>query len=338
MLVREAGSGSVLFLGVVVPLAALFLLVGIELQHFFGAREEIQRIVDERARLDVTRALDGHDSAALLKRQVASLGPHLEAINAQHHRQKGSVAISLSGVYTGVFAQAFTALSGGRGSPGIPFSIYSRARRPRTSALVAIERTIGDGEPECGNVALRRRELLARRLVMALRENEVDVRYGTFPAGEDGFTSLSAEAQDPLLHCPGIGGPSIEQGSSLRGVSYSEVWGIESTFGIVRAAFNDLQRAEIAAILLVSRNSPDGMKGISEVAELTAAEAALSPHKTKVFGLVEGVSAEGAREIWRGDVAGVDLRIVPVVSESPEEAAVISAAVHDLSSHIVVAR
>lgn len=332
MLVRESGSGSVLFLGVVIPLAAIFLLVSVELQHFFGVREEIQRIVDERARLDVTRLLDEHDSAALLQRQVSSLGPHLEALNARHQRREESVAISLSGVYTGVFAQAFAALSGGHGASGIPFSIYSRARRPRTSALVAIERTIGDGESECGNVGLQRREALARRLVTALRGNGVDVRHGTFPAGEDGFVSLSSEAQAPSLHCPGIDGPS------LRGVSRSDAWGIESAFGIVRAAFYDIQRAEIASILLVSPNSPDGIEGINDVAGLMAAEAALPPHKTKVIGIVEGVSAEGAREIWRGDIAGIDLRIVPVVGESPEEASVISATIHDLSSHIVVAR
>ena len=332
MLVRESGSGSVLFLGVVVPLAAIFLLVSVELQHFFGVREEIQGIVDERARLDVTRGFDEHDSADLLKRQVSSLDPHLEVLNAQHQRRTGSVAISISGVYTGVFAHAFTALSGGHGNPGIPFSIYSRARRPRTSALVAIERTIGDGESVCANVGLQRRELLARRLVAALQENGVDVRYGTFPAGEDGFVSLSSEAQASSLYCPG------SNGLSLRGVSHSDVWGIESAFGIVRAAFDDLQRTEISSILLVSPNSPDGIEGINDVAGLVAAEGALLPHKTRVIGIVEGVSAEGAREIWRGNIAGIDLRIVPVVGESPEEAAVISATVHDLSSHVVVAR
>ena len=71
---RALGSVSFLFLAAIVPLLMVFVCLGAELTHFFGAHDDLQRVVDHQP-----------GEPAVGAHRVDHIGPRRSGLEHQRH-------------------------------------------------------------------------------------------------------------------------------------------------------------------------------------------------------------------------------------------------------------
>jgi hypothetical protein len=312
MLRGEEGGVSLMCLALVAPLLFFFLSVGIELQQFFGVREDVQRILDWEARVTSVRELSSSEIDGRLRRELSKLKPYVQVSKVNEVRTAASTELHVTGVYRGVFSQAFSALSGSV-DMFVPFSVYAKARKPRASVLIAFDRAVKDQSEMCGDSRLTVRAELADRLVEDFRMSGVDdVRVGIFPAVASPFELLKSEPPDAQLRCGEGRNDASYDLPSIRGVAADLGVGVDVAYGAVEAFLSGLPpNVEVPALIFVSQNNERALENVTVAAALVAQELERVALKVKVIGLMQNGDGPIVVDVWRGGSGGVETRIVP---------------------------
>jgi hypothetical protein len=312
MLRGEEGGVSLMCLALVAPLLFFFLSVGIELQQFFGVREDVQRILDGEARLISVRELSSSEIDGRLRRELFKLKPYVQVSKVNEVRTAASTELHVTGVYRGVFSQAFSALSGSV-DMFVPFSVYAKARKPRASVLIAFDRAVKDQSEMCGDSRLKVRAELADRLVEDFRMSGVDdVRVGIFPAVTSPFELLKSEQADAEVRCGEGRNDAHYDLPSIRGVAADPGVGVDVAYGAVEAFLSGLPPdVEVPALIFVSQNNERALENVIVAAALVAQEFERVALKVKVIGLMQNGDGPIVVDVWRGGSGGVETRIVP---------------------------
>jgi Flp pilus assembly protein TadG len=309
----ERGSISVLSLMVVVPLLLLFLFIAVELQQFFGIREDLQRIVDDEARLASSRVISGEEVTARLRRRLASRAAYVAIESVRHASSAGTVELAMTGVYRGVFSHVLTAMMRSA-DISIPVSVYTKARRPRTSVLVAFDRTIGEGIATCGDERLRERAQFAERLIDDLKASGVsDVHVGVFPGVDRSFEIVAEERIDSLVRCDERRTDGAFDLVSLPGLTGVLGSAIDVAYDVVEAFVSGVRaEAEAPALVFVTRNNSYAVENITTTMGFLIQRAESFSVKVKVVALLQNGDESVQSRIWRGGDGGVEARLVPV--------------------------
>lgn len=198
---RQWGSVSLLFTVVVVPLLLLFLSVGIEISQFLGMREEVLEYLDAEM-LSALRAREGREEIAeRVRGRLDRLRPYMTVEEVGVTVRGPSVEGRVRGRYRGPLIEVAAHLAGGA-VEGIPLEVLSFARRPRSAALLILDRTVPEGADRCGDPGLIARALVVSRIAEQLTEVGVaTVRLAVFP-GVDGEIDILREG-DRVPRCPG---------------------------------------------------------------------------------------------------------------------------------------
>lgn len=217
------GAISFLCVSVVLPLLLVVIAVGVELQQFYGIREYVQQVVDNRARFGLARHQAPDEVEREIRGELAPLSPQVGAVRLSSAVGPSRGEILLRAEYRG----AFWALSGylTEAQLGmIPFAVSSEVRRLRTTALIVLDRTFSDGGDGCTDSALRERGSLVDELSAALRAHGVTtVSVGVFPGVDAPFSILPSDSEGSrLIDCEGTSSLSFHMGS-VRG-ALAEGW------------------------------------------------------------------------------------------------------------------
>ena len=315
----EKGGVSLICLGLVVPLLFFFLTVGVELQQFFGLREDVQRILDEEVRVNLVRQLSSNEIEGRLRQQLFKLMPYVKVNKINQIRLAASSEIHVTGVYRGIFSQAFSALSESV-EVFLPFSVYAKARKPITSVLIAFDRVVNDQAEMCGDGRLKTRADLAEQLRAQFRMSGVeDVRVGIFPGVASPFELLKVEPPDLELRCSEAPNDGSYDLASIRGVVADFGLGVDVAYGAVEAFLVGIPpNAEVPALVFVTRNTEFGLENVTTAAALVAREFERVLLKGKVVVLAQNGDAPVVVDVWRGTSGGVETRIVPFGFEGGE--------------------
>ena len=199
----EAGFVSVVGLGVIVPFLFILLVLGVELNQFLGLRDDVQRIVDEEARVSLSRNFSSSEVTDRLRGRLADSQPFLAVSSVRHTKQSsGANEIVAVGEYRGM-AQTIGGAFLGIEMPGIPFAVVSRARRANASVLLVVDRTIAPGADPCGEPHVRARIALANRLISSLRKVGVGSIGVAFTPGVHDVVERLEDAAPEVLSCAG---------------------------------------------------------------------------------------------------------------------------------------
>jgi hypothetical protein len=198
---HERGSASLLFAVVVVPLLLLFMSVGIEVSQFLGMREEVLEYLDAEM-LAALRSRDGKEQIAeRVRGRLDRLRPYMTVEEVGVTVRGPSVEGRVRGRYRGPLIQVASHLAG-RAGEGIPLEVLSFARRPRSAALLVLDRTVPEGAEPCGDSGLIGRALVISKIAEQLTEAGVaTVRLAVLP-GVDGAVDVLKEG-DRVPRCPG---------------------------------------------------------------------------------------------------------------------------------------
>lgn len=286
MIRSERGFVSVIGVGVVVPFLFVLLIIGVELNQFLGLREDVQRVVDEEARVSLSRNFSSSEVSDRLRGRLAESRPYLELSSVQHAKQSASSnQIVAEGEYRGMIAKIGAAFLGSE-IPGIRFAVVARARRADASVLVVVDRTIPLGAAPCADPHLRSRVALASRLVSGLRKVGVSTIDVAFTPGTQGAAELLTEAAPEALAC-GDGDAGV---SRIAGTTTATTDSLEVAYGVSRLVFSRPQvngMEQRSVVMITDATSIQGEKTTTTFALLTM-EAKRSGFSVKQVGIAVG--------------------------------------------------
>lgn len=198
---RQRGSASLLLTVVVGPLLLLFLSVGIEISQFLGMREEVLEGLDAEMLSALRDREENGQIAERVRARLDRLRPYMTVEEVGVTVRGPSVEGRVRGRYRGPLIDVAAHLAG-NAVEGIPLEIFSFARRPRSAALLVLDRTVPEGADLCGDSGLIGRALVISKIAEQLTDAGVaTVRLAVFP-GVEGAIDVLQEG-DRVPRCPG---------------------------------------------------------------------------------------------------------------------------------------
>lgn len=196
------GSVSLLFLSVIVPFLMVTLCLGAELTHFFGAHEEVQRIVDRATRASLSKGLTPSETEASIRRELAALDPLISLRSVRNVRQPRQSDTQVEGEFRGIFSELAARLTGA-GQPLLPLRVSARVRKAQSRVLVVLDRSrVAEGQV-CDDKSFEAVAQFADRVTASLYESRVEgLAVVVVPGVIRPAEMLSIElAADQLLRC-----------------------------------------------------------------------------------------------------------------------------------------
>ena len=211
------GAISVLCVSVILPLLLVVIAVGVELQQFYGVREYVQQVVDDRVRLGIARHYPVEEVEREIRGALVPLLPQVGSFSFASVMEPGRGEVNVRAEYRGAFG-SLTGLLIGVELGAIPFAVSSDARRFHSTALIVLDRTFTDGGDGCTDVGLRERGEVVDELSAALRAHGVtNIRVGVVPGVQSALSILPVNSEDSrLVDCEGTTSLPLQM-TSIRG-------------------------------------------------------------------------------------------------------------------------
>lgn len=310
---RALGSVSFLFLAVIVPLLMVFVCLGAELTHFFGAHDDLQRVVDRATRASLTKGLSEQETEEMLRRELAPFSTLVEVQSVQHRRSARVSDTQVDASFRGTFSELVARLVGSS-SPLLPVHVSARVRKVEARALVVLDRTSAAGAEACGDGGLEALSGFADRVGAALLRSGVSsVSVAVVPGASRPVELLSAEAGADLFARCRDRQPNVPfDASSLAGSS--EVLSAETVAAeVLNLAHGELLggQAETRSVLFVGQASNEAQRGYA-AAVFGALNTDMQERSVLVGGthVVLGGAETEPLSLSRAGEFGVDLRTV----------------------------
>jgi hypothetical protein len=159
----EAGSVSILFMVMVLPFLCALLTLTIDLSHYFGIRDEVQRVIDREAHDALVAGKAPGEVERSLRARLRN-GHGLASISSVHMSpSQGANAILVTGEYRGAFSELAQRLYG-KIPTALTFAARAQVRIQRSAALVILDRSLVAPGRECDDDMLQAMGLFADRL------------------------------------------------------------------------------------------------------------------------------------------------------------------------------
>lgn len=287
----ESGFVSVIGIGVVVPFVFILLIVGAELNQFLGVRDGVQQIIDEEARVSLSRQFSAAQVSDRLRGRLAETRPDVAISSVQHSQLSPNAShIVAVGEYRGMIGKLGEAFLGTQ-IPGIPFAVVSRARRADMSVVLVVDRTIPPGADPCGDAGLKSRTALAVRLISSLKKVGVSRIDLAITPGMNESVERIEDTPSASLMC-GVGEPKI---SRLAGIASLTLDSLDVAYRISELVFSrsEVHAMEQRAVVMITGATPDEGERTSTTFALLAMEAKRGSLSVKRVGIAVGSETEG---------------------------------------------
>lgn len=134
------GSVSLLFLAVILPFLMVMFCLGAELTHFFGAHDDVQRIVDRATRASLSKGLSSSETEASIRRELVALDPFISVQSIRNIRQPRQSDTQVEGEFRGIFSELAARLAGAE-KPLLPLKVSARVRKAQSRVLLVLDRS-----------------------------------------------------------------------------------------------------------------------------------------------------------------------------------------------------
>lgn len=198
----RTGSVSMLFLAVILPFLAVMLCLGAELTHFFGAHDDVQRIVDRATRASLSKGLSTAETEAGIWRELALLEPLISVRSVRNVRQPRQSDTQVEGEFRGIFSDLAARLTGA-GHSHLPLKVSARVRKAQSRVLLVLDRTGIAAAQLCDDENFAAVAQFADRVTASLHESRVEgLAVAVVPGVSRPVELLSIEpATDQLPRC-----------------------------------------------------------------------------------------------------------------------------------------
>lgn len=215
----ERGVVSALVVAVILPLICVMLSITFELAHFFGIRDELQRIVDREAHDALVYGRSGQEIDEAVRARMAVVSGMASISEVRLERGQARSVVSASAEYSGAFFQFVNDLTG-RQRTIMPMLVRSQVRIQPAASLVVLDRRVLMGSDECNDEGLRAMQGFVDRVVdtwSALGNSELTVAVS--PGAREPVELLSTPEVDEVPRCRAPLGNGSFDVSSVRGVA-----------------------------------------------------------------------------------------------------------------------
>jgi hypothetical protein len=215
----ERGVVSALVVAVFLPLICVMLSITFELAHFFGIRDELQRIVDREAHDALVYGRSGEEIGEAVRARMAAVTGMASISEVRLERGQARSMVSASAEYTGAFFQFVNDFTG-RERAVMPMLVRSQVRIQPAASLIVLDRRLLTGNDECNDEGLRAMQAFVDRVVdtwATLGNSNLSVAVS--PGRREPVELLSAPEVDEVPRCRAPLESSSFDVSSVRGVA-----------------------------------------------------------------------------------------------------------------------
>ena len=180
----SSGMVSVMFLLFVAPIVMILLCLGLELSHFFGTYDDVQRIVDRETRASLSKGLNEEETETVLRKRLAPLHSLIEVESIDSQKTSRWSESHIQGRFRGVFTELAARLTS---NPAVrlPINVYARVRKVRSRALVVLDRTTLSPEALCATGGVQSLEAFVDSLGTSLVASGIEgVSVAVVPGAE----------------------------------------------------------------------------------------------------------------------------------------------------------
>ncbi len=206
----ERGLVTVLFAAIVLPLIFIMLTITVELAHFFGVRDELQRVLDREAHDALVRGSTEEDVVQAVRQRMRNVTGMAALTSVRQMRSPARSMVEARAEYRGAFFQ-FVQDFTGQNRTILPILLRSQVRIQSAAALVIVDRGVPSGVDPCADQGLRAMTQFVDRLTESWMEvAQARVAVGVFPGATQitpGVVApvelLASDARDALPRCRG---------------------------------------------------------------------------------------------------------------------------------------
>jgi hypothetical protein len=203
----------------VLPLLFALFTVTIDLSHYFGIRDELQRVIDREAHDALVYDKTSQQVTAAIRNRMGNLGGMAEITSVRSTRSRGRNVIFVDGTYQGAFAEVAQRLYGQR-SAVLSFAARAEVRIQPSAALILFDRSSVPVGSECADAGLRAMSLFVDRLTDSwIQSADTAVSVGVFPGVTAPIDLLSVTGSDPIPRCRGRAAGAHVDASAVQGTS-----------------------------------------------------------------------------------------------------------------------
>lgn len=307
------GSASLLFMAVIVPFLLVMLCLGAELTHFFGAHDDIQRIVDRATRASLTKGLTSAETETLVRREL-SLVDNLISVHAVHNSRRARQSdTQVEGEFRGIFSELAARLTGAE-TQLLPLRVSARVRKAQSRVLIVIDRTTELGADACEDESFKAVAEFADRIAGSLYQGEIEgLSMAVVPGVVRPAEMLAVDMlSDHLPRCRGRDDNNLYDASSLAGTS-ATISAEAAASELLAIAHNELLAgtAEGRSVVFIGQGANETLSAYAQTF-LQALNADMQARQLSVLAthISLGGSEAAPIELSRSGAAGVELRTV----------------------------
>jgi hypothetical protein len=338
-----------LFAVLVMPLILFLLILATDLANFYTVREEIRTILDDQARLVLTRPRSDSSETAAVESRLNKLGLFVEDVKVNIKRSDGAVELVCDATYRGLLTPLVGGLLG-RSLPVLSVGHTVAARQPRTRLLIVLDRTVRSLTADlCADPELEADKRFVSKLIATLSAAGVLGISVGFSPPDASYGGPEITMIDPGAPVRGCGGKEV----SVPG-DVVHLPGVRSTApraeDFARAVRQELQRAG---------SSPSASVGVSERLGVVAVVRGALGTGTDLLPILGAELERAARDAGvqvrlaffaapggvgevllrtRAGYGGVVTRALAVRAEELEKTALLQATVGHLGRSVFIAR
>jgi hypothetical protein len=201
----------------VLPLFCALFALTIDLSHYFGIRDELQRVIDREAHDALVFGKTHEQVSNAIRARMNTLGGMAAITSVRSTRSRGRNVIFVDGTYQGAFVEVAQRLYG-RDSQVLSFAARAEVSIQSSAALIILDRSAVPAGSECTDTGLQAMSLFVDRLTDSwVQTAGTQVSVGAFPGTNEPIELLSSDLADPLPRCRARSSETSIDASALAG-------------------------------------------------------------------------------------------------------------------------
>jgi len=219
LLQGEGGLISVVLVAIILPLIGIMLTISLELAHFFGIRDELQRVVDREAHDSLVFGRSGEQTEAAIRSRMAAISGMATISEVRLERSQARSAVSASARYSGAFFQFINDMTGNARTV-MPMFVRAQVRIQPAASLIVLDRRVLPSSDECNDEGLKAMQAFVDRIANTwANRGNTSVSVAVSPGLADPVEMLSTPAVDKISRCRAQASGGLFDTGAVRGTS-----------------------------------------------------------------------------------------------------------------------
>lgn len=337
---RDSGMVSFLFVAMLLPVLFVLMTVTIEFSHFFGIRDELQRVVDQTAQDALSRRLTASEVEASIRSRMRNVDQMATISTITSTITSSQAEIQASAQYSGAFFQ-FAQRFLDSGVTFMPMEASSSVRVQSSALLLLVDRRVPTGGDVCNDPTLRTTFAFVDRLIDAWSaiggtQVSVAVTPGTIEAAD----LLRVEADDGVSRCRTKSTARLFDVGAVQGIEAGPYEGVSLAMQVEELAATTLFAPLVDRRGLVVVMRPDAYDAgySSQLFSFMNVAALRANLAVDVLSLVANGTRGVVRQPFEAGVYGASLREIEASTSELDGARLLSAFARGVADRTVLDR